>query len=59
MKELGARVSQQDILNAMMLRPTDSCMQRTLLGIVLTTKIDDCEMYIRGIDYLYYYEEND
>ena len=26
---------------------------------LLTTKIDDGEMFMKGIDYSYYYEQND
>ena len=31
---------------------------KTLLGKALTTKINDREMFMKGIDYSYYYEEN-
>ena len=33
--------------------------QLKLLENSLTDKIDDREMFMKGIDYSYYYEEND
>ncbi len=32
---------------------------KTLVQPTLTTKIDDREMFMKGIDYSYYYEQND
>lgn len=46
-------------MNAMMLSPTKSHVLKTLLKNALTTKINDRAMFIKGIDYSYYYEEND
>jgi len=43
----------------MMRSPTKSGVLKTLLGKALTTKINDREMFMKGIDYSYYYEEND
>ena len=34
------------------------CSKNTF-GKALTTKINDLEMFMKGIDYSYYYEEND
>lgn len=31
---------------------------KTLVQPTLTTKIDDREMFMKGIDYSYYYEQN-
>jgi len=42
-----------------MLSPTKSNTLKTLLNSALTTKINDREMFMKGIDYSYYYEEND
>jgi cell filamentation protein len=52
-------ISKQDYMNAMMLSPTKSSVLKTLLENALTTKISDREMFMKGIDYSYYYEEND
>jgi cell filamentation protein len=46
-------------MNGMMLSPTNSSVLKTLLKTALTNKINDREMYMKGIDYSYYYEEND
>ena len=54
-----SRISKQDYMNAMMLSPTKSGVLKSLLENALTTKINDREMFMKGIDYSYYYEEND
>lgn len=46
-------------MNAMMLSPTNNSILKSLLENALTTKIKDREMFMKGIDYSYYYEEND
>lgn len=54
-----SKISKRDYMNAMMLSPTKSNVLKTLLKNALTTKINDREMYMKGIDYSYYYEENE
>ncbi len=54
-----SKISKRDYMNAMMLSPTKSNTLKTLLNSALTTKINDREMFMKGIDYSYYYEEND
>ena len=54
-----SKISKPDYMNAMMLSPTKSSVLKTLLKNVLTAKINDREMFMKGIDYSYYYEEND
>jgi cell filamentation protein len=54
-----SKISKSDYMNAMMLSPTKSNTLNTLLDNALTTKINDREMFMKGIDYSYYYEEND
>lgn len=54
-----SKISKQDYMNAMILSPTKSSVQKTLLKKALTAKINDREMFMKGIDYSYYYEEND
>lgn len=46
-------------MNAMMLSPTKSITLKNLLYNALTDKINDREMFMKGIDYSYYYEENE
>lgn len=54
-----SKISKRDYMNAMMLSPTKSNVLKTLLKNALTTKINDREMFMKGIDYSYYYEENE
>jgi cell filamentation protein len=54
-----SKISKRDYINAMMLSPIKSNVLKTLLGKALTTKINDRIMFMKGIDYSYYYEEND
>jgi len=53
-----SKISKRDYMNAMMLSPTKSELLKTLLKNALTPQIDSREMYMKGIDYSYYYEEN-
>lgn len=54
-----SKISKQDYMNAMILSPTKNKVLKSLLENALTTKINDREMFMKGIDYSYYYEEND
>ena len=54
-----SKISKRDYMNAMMLSPTKSNTLKTLLNNALTTKINDRETFMKGIDYSYYYEENE
>lgn len=54
-----SKISKRDYMNAMRLSPTESSVLKSLLKKALTTKINDREMFMKGIDYSYYYEEND
>jgi cell filamentation protein len=54
-----SKISKRDCMNAMMLSPAKSSVLKTLLNNALTTKINDREVFMKGIDYSYYYEEND
>ncbi|MCF6358582.1 MAG: Fic family protein, partial [Draconibacterium sp.] len=53
-----SKISKSDYMNAMMLSPTKSGVLKSLLEKTLTIKINDREMFMKGIDYSYYYEEN-
>lgn len=52
-----SQISKSDYLNAMRKSPLDPIPIKTFLENALTDKIDDREMYIKGIDYSYYYEQ--
>jgi len=54
-----SRIAKQDYLNAMIVSATDPERLRTLLGDALTDRIDDREIFLKGIDYSYYYEQED
>ena len=54
-----SKIGKREYMNAMMLSPTKSNILKTLLKNALTNKISDREMFMKGIDYSYYYEEND
>jgi cell filamentation protein len=51
--------TKKDYMNAMLLSATNSSFLKQLLKNALTDKINDREMFMKGIDYSYYYEEND
>lgn len=54
-----SKISKPDYMNAMVKSPAESSVLISLLQQALTTKINDREMFMKGIDYSYYYEEND
>lgn len=54
-----SKISKRDYMSAMMQSPTQSNVLKSLLEKALTSKINDREMFMKGIDYSYYYEEND
>jgi cell filamentation protein len=54
-----SKISKRDYMNAMMLSPTNNSVLKTLLEKALTTEVNSREMFMKGIDYSYYYEEND
>lgn len=54
-----SRIAKQNYLNAMIVSATDPERLRTLLGDALTDRIDDREIFLKGIDYSYYYEQED
>lgn len=53
-----SRIGKNDYMNAMVKSPTDSNTLKSLLQNALTDDIHSREMYMKGIDYSYYYEEN-
>ncbi len=54
-----SRVNKNDYLQAMRESVGNSARLKQLLLLALTTKINDREMFLKGIDYSYYYESND
>ena len=54
-----SQIDKNDYLSAMRESVTDSTHIKALVLPALTIKIDDREMFMKGIDYSYYYEQND
>lgn len=54
-----SQIGKRDYLTAMILSATDPSMLRHLLHNALTDKINDRETFMKGIDYSYYYEQED
>ena len=54
-----SRIDKNDYLNAMRESISDSTYIKALVLPALTTKIHDREMFMKGIDYSYYYEQKD
>jgi cell filamentation protein len=52
-----SKISKSDYLNAMIASATNSSAIKRLLANALTDKINDREIFMKGIDYSYYYEE--
>lgn len=54
-----SKIHKSDYLNAMVQSATNSTELKILLKNALTDEIISREMYLKGIDYSYYYEENE
>lgn len=52
-----SKINKTDYLQAMVASPTDDKRIKKLLKNALTDKINSREMFMKGIDYSYYYEE--
>ena len=54
-----SKMDKNDYLNAMRMSVSDDTEIRRLLKGALTDEIDSREMFMKGIDYSYYYEQED
>ena len=54
-----SKIDKREYLDAMIESHTDSAHIRRLLKTTLTDRIDDRELFMKGIDYSYYYEQED
>ena len=52
-------INKREYLDAMIASHIDSSKIRELLSSALTDRIDDRELFMKGIDYSYYYEQED
>jgi cell filamentation protein len=53
-----SQIDKNDYLNAMRKSVSNADDIKMLIKNALTNKINDREMFMKGIDYSYYYEEN-
>jgi cell filamentation protein len=53
-----SKINKNDYLNAMVKSATNNTAIKNLLKNALTDEINSREMFMKGIDYSYYYEEN-
>jgi cell filamentation protein len=54
-----SKIDKKDYLEAMRRSTTDARVIKSLLQQAMTDKIDDREIFMKGIDYSYYYEQED
>ena len=54
-----SKIDKKDYLEAMRRSTTDASLIKQLLGGAMTDRIDDREIFMKGIDYSYYYEQED
>lgn len=54
-----SKIDKRDYLDAMIASHTDSTRIHELLQGALTDRIDDRDVFMKGIDYSYYYEQED
>jgi cell filamentation protein len=52
-----SKISKENYMNAMIISTVDATVLAQLISKALTHKINDREMFMKGIDYSYYYEE--
>jgi cell filamentation protein len=53
-----SKINKNDYMNAMIKSASNSTELKNLLKNALTDEIHSREMFMKGIDYSYYYEEN-
>lgn len=54
-----SKIDKKEYLDAMHRSTTDASLIKALLQQALTDRIDDREIFMKGIDYSYYYEQED
>ena len=54
-----SKINKKDYLKAMQISTTNATPIKTLLKGAMTDRIDDREIFMKGIDYSYYYEQED
>jgi cell filamentation protein len=51
-----SKISKENYMNAMIISTVDSSVLKQLIQKALTSEINDMELFMKGIDYSYYYE---
>lgn len=54
-----SKIGKDDYMKVMVQSSSNSVRLKTLLKDALTDEINSREIFIKGIDYCYYYEENE
>ncbi len=54
-----SQIDKNNYIEAMRISPVNSSHIKQLISGALTDRINDREMFMKGIDYSYYYEQND
>ena len=54
-----SQINKKDYLEAMRISTTNPTIIKSLLAGAMTDRIDDREIFMKGIDYSYYYEQED
>ena len=54
-----SKIDKKEYLATMRQSTTDATAIKSLLKGAMTDKIDDREIFMKGIDYSYYYEQED
>ena len=52
-----SKINKNDYLNAMVVSVSDSSKLKKLIKGALTDRVDDRDVFMKWIDYSYYYEE--
>jgi cell filamentation protein len=52
-----SRIRKEDYMNAMIISTVDSSVLMEWIETALTSEINNRELFMKGIDYSYYYEE--
>ncbi len=52
-----SKIKKENYMNTMIISTVDSSVLKQLIAAALTKKINDREIFMKGIDYSYYYEE--
>lgn len=52
-----SKISKANYMNTMIISTVNSSVLKQVIEVALTKKINDRELFMKGIDYFYYYDE--